>query len=296
MAIYSEKTEGRYCACGAQLELVEIENKRSDNNKDKQKNGYYQKDKTPVNTVNNQPNTQPVNQVNNQQYTQPANPVNSQQNESYANPAYNQQNAPYANPAYNQQSASYVNPAYNQQSTPYANPADNMQSTPYANPAYNQQNAPYANPAYNQQSASYVNPAYNQQNAPYVNPVNTQDTSQMENPLSPSAKKACLYLLLDDREVRFELKDITKIGRAAEGVDVDIDLAPYAGKDVSREHALIMREKDGYYIANISRNHSVRIIDSAGNELALDYGYKIILKPEQGIVLSRKLLLQFMEE
>ncbi len=248
MAIYSEKTEGRYCACGAQLELVEIENKRPDNNKDKQKNGYYQNDKTPVNTVNNQPNTQPVNQVNNQQYTQPANPVNSQQNESYANPAYNQQNAPYANPAYNQP------------------------------------------------NESYANPAYNQQNAPYVNPVNTQDNSQMENPVSPSAKKACLYLLLDDREVRFELKDITKIGRAAEGVDVDIDLAPYAGKDVSREHALIMREKDGYYIANISRNHSVRIIDSAGNELALDYGYKIILKPEQGIVLSRKLLLQFMEE
>ena len=110
-------------------------------------------------------------------------------------------------------------------------------------------------------------------------------------------KKAYLYLLLDnDEEVEFELGSITRIGRAADLVQVDIDLAQYAGKDVSRKHAVITREKDGYYITNVSQNHSVRIVDQDENETVIEYGKKELLKSEDGILLSRKVLLQFIEE
>ena len=108
--------------------------------------------------------------------------------------------------------------------------------------------------------------------------------------------KARLYLLLDNKEVEFQLSNITRIGRAADGVQVDIDLSEYAGKDVSREHAIIRREKEGYYITNVSRNHSVRIIGEDDNAVALEYGKKVLLKSEYGILLSKKVLLQFVEE
>lgn len=111
-----------------------------------------------------------------------------------------------------------------------------------------------------------------------------------------SETKAFLYLLLEDNDIEFELCNITRIGRAADGVQVDIDLSEYVGKDVSREHAVIRKEKDGYYISNVSRNHSVRVIDQDNNEVALEYGTKVHLKSEDGILLSRKVLLQFMEE
>lgn len=111
-----------------------------------------------------------------------------------------------------------------------------------------------------------------------------------------SETKAFLYLLLEDDDVEFELCNITRIGRAADGVQVDIDLSEYAGKDVSREHAVIRKEKDGYYITNVSRNHSVRIMDQNDNEVVLEYGKKALLKSEDGIILSRKVLLQFVEE
>lgn len=108
--------------------------------------------------------------------------------------------------------------------------------------------------------------------------------------------KAFLYLLLDDDDVEFELTNITRIGRAADGVQVDIDLSEYAGKDVSREHAVIRKEKDGYYITNVSRNHSVRLMDQEDNEVALEYGKRALLKTGDGIILSKKILLQFEEE
>lgn len=114
--------------------------------------------------------------------------------------------------------------------------------------------------------------------------------------INTSETKAFLYLLLEDDDVEFELCNITRIGRAAEGVQVDIDLSEYAGKSVSREHAVIRKEKDGYYITNVSRNHSVRIIDQDNNAAALAYGTKVLLKSEDGILLSKKVLLQFVEE
>lgn len=124
---------------------------------------------------------------------------------------------------------------------------------------------------------------------PEVNPIPKTGENTSET-------KAYLYLLLEDGDVEFELCNITRIGRAADGVQVDIDLSEYAGKNVSREHAVIRKEKDGYYITNVSRNHSVRIIDQDKNETALEYGKKVLLKSEDGILLSRKVLLQFVEE
>lgn len=109
-------------------------------------------------------------------------------------------------------------------------------------------------------------------------------------------KAAYLYLLLDDDEVEFKLKNITRIGRAADSVQVDIDLTEYAGKDVSREHAVLTREKDGWHITNVSRNHSVRILDKDENETAIEYGKKELLKSNDGILLSKKVLFQFIEE
>lgn len=107
--------------------------------------------------------------------------------------------------------------------------------------------------------------------------------------------KAFLYLLLEDEDVEFELSNITRIGRVADGVQVDIDLSEYAGKEVSRNHAVIRKEKDGYYITNVSRNHSVRIMDQDDNEASLEYGKKMLLKTGDGIILSKKILLQFEE-
>lgn len=108
--------------------------------------------------------------------------------------------------------------------------------------------------------------------------------------------RAFLYLLMENDEVEFELGGVTRIGRATDTVQTDIDLTEYAGKDVSREHAVITREKNGYYITNVSRNHSVRIVDQDENATAIEYGRKVRLKSEDGILLSKKILLQFVEE
>ena len=121
-----------------------------------------------------------------------------------------------------------------------------------------------------------------------------EDSVEEDEPVGDT--KAFLYLLLDDDDVEFELSNITRIGRAADGVQVDIDLSEYAGKDVSREHAVIRKEKDGYYITNVSRNHSVRLMDQEYNEVALEYGKRALLKTGDGIILSKKILLQFEEE
>lgn len=111
-----------------------------------------------------------------------------------------------------------------------------------------------------------------------------------------SFRKAFLYVLLENEDVKFEINNIARIGRVTEDVQVDINLAEYAGKEISREHAIIRKEKEGYYITNVSRNHSVRIIGQDNNEVALEYGKKVLLKSEDGILLSKKVLLQFVEE
>ncbi len=127
--------------------------------------------------------------------------------------------------------------------------------------------------------------------------LNGSPDSKLSSPDNDvSQNNACLYLLLDDDEVRYEVSDMVRIGRSTEEIKVDVDLTVYAGKDVSREHAVIKKEQDGYYITNISKNHSVRIIDNNDNETALEYGKKVRLRSEDGILLSKKILLQFVEE
>lgn len=127
--------------------------------------------------------------------------------------------------------------------------------------------------------------------------LNVITETKLSNPDNDvSQNNASLYLLLDDDEVKFEISDMVKIGRSTEEIKVDVDLAAYAGKDVSREHAVIKKEQDGYYITNVSKNHSVRIIDQNDNETALEYGKKVRLRSEDGILLSKKVLLQFVEE
>lgn len=153
----------------------------------------------------------------------------------------------------------------------------------------------------NSNNKKAVNPASQNEvsaaNAKNEKPLKREEPKK-EIPGSGAAeKKAYLYLLLDnDEEVEFELGGITRIGRTADSVLADIDLTEYAGKDVSREHAIITREKGGCYITNVSRNHSVRLVDRDENEKAIEYGKKELLKSEDGILLSRKVLLQFIEE
>lgn len=132
---------------------------------------------------------------------------------------------------------------------------------------------------------------------PKTNSIHSQEKGdvQVKNEDISEGPKAYVYLLLEEEDVAFELSNVTRIGRVADGVQVDIDLSKYAGKDVSREHAVIRKEKDGYYITNVSRNHSVRIMDQEDKEVALEYGQKVILKTGDGIILSKKILLQFEE-
>lgn len=120
-------------------------------------------------------------------------------------------------------------------------------------------------------------------------PVNREDEYNIN-------KDAFLYLLLEDEEVEFKLSNITRIGRDTNTVRVDIDLSKYVGKGISREHAIIRKEKDGYYITNVSRNHSVRLLDQDNNEVLLEYDKKALLKTGDGVILSKKILLQFEEE
>ena len=125
----------------------------------------------------------------------------------------------------------------------------------------------------------------------------SEDVVDADNEESDEESNAYLYLLLEEEDVEFELSNVTRIGRAADGVQVDIDLSEYAEKkDVSREHAVIRKEKDGYYITNVSRNHSVRLMDQDDNEVALEYGKRALLRTGVGIILSKKILLQFEEE
>lgn len=109
-------------------------------------------------------------------------------------------------------------------------------------------------------------------------------------------QEAVLYLLLDNNEeIEYKLGKKTLIGRTSDSVQVDIDLSQYAGKAVSRRHAVISRESNGYYITNLSQTHSVRLVDAKDHERAMEYGQKELLRSEDGILLSRKILLQFIE-
>lgn len=101
-----------------------------------------------------------------------------------------------------------------------------------------------------------------------------------------------LYLIPEnetDHETEYILGIKTIIGRTSDTMAVDVDLSQFGGL-ISRKHALITCEKDGFYITNLSENHSVHV-----NNKVVAHGQKMKLASEDGIILSKKVLLQFEE-
>ncbi len=122
-----------------------------------------------------------------------------------------------------------------------------------------------------------------------------EGTSQVSVKPSPVAKPEPLgYLYLipeneDEEEVEYRLGRKTIIGRSSDPIAVDVDLSQFGGI-ISRKHALITCEADGFYITNLSENHSVHV-----NNKVVVSGQKMKLTSEDGIILSKKVLLQFEE-
>lgn len=101
-----------------------------------------------------------------------------------------------------------------------------------------------------------------------------------------------LYLLPEDeeeKEVEFKLGRRTIVGRSSDTMTVDVDLSQFGGL-ISRKHVLITCEEDGFYVTNLSENHSVHV-----NNKVVVRGNKMKLESEDGIILSKKVLLQFEE-
>lgn len=101
-----------------------------------------------------------------------------------------------------------------------------------------------------------------------------------------------LYLIPENEnedETEYKLGQKTVIGRSSDTMPVDIDLSQFGGL-ISRKHALITYEHDGFYITNLSENHSVHV-----NNKVVVNGQKMKLTSEDGIILSKKVLLQFEE-
>ena len=103
---------------------------------------------------------------------------------------------------------------------------------------------------------------------------------------------AYLYLIPeneDEDETEYKLGKRTLIGRSSDTMAVDVDLSEFGGL-ISRKHALITYEQDGFYITNLSENHSVHI-----NNKVVVNGQKMKLTSGDGVILSKKVLLQFEE-
>lgn len=120
-----------------------------------------------------------------------------------------------------------------------------------------------------------------------------QSNDQNTRDRKPAAKsmKAHLVLLLDDgSEKIFALSDRCVIGVSSESNTPDIDLRPYVGETkVSKKHALIYKDRGGYFIKNTSKNHSVHL-----NEKAI-VNEPVKLQSGDMIVLSKAIVFQFEE-
>lgn len=110
-----------------------------------------------------------------------------------------------------------------------------------------------------------------------------------------ASESKILSLILDDGNIDFPLSDVTRIGRSVEGASVEIDLTKYAERDVSKKHAVVFKENDYYCITNTSKSRSVTIIHTDNSQTPLVYNQSTILKTGDGIVLSKKVLLEFKE-
>ena len=268
--IYSENEKNKYCMCGALLQLVEIDIKSQKSNAKKQNNTSSSK-KT---AENSKPKIMPekkedshIKVVDVEEQKQLDEPIlvietdsDFKENDEY--------NSPISEEIEIETECEDNEPVFNEQedsedTTPTKDFADDDDSTDET-----------------------IENEYNSDDSDALE-VTEDDTSDV---------KGYLYLLLEDDEVEYELSEVTRIGRTTEDTKADIDLTEYAGKDVSRQHVVITREKDGFFIANVSKTHSVRIIDKDNNETAMEYGSKIRLETEVGILLSKKIFLQFVEE
>ena len=119
-------------------------------------------------------------------------------------------------------------------------------------------------------------------------------TKPVSTPITPvnSQPLGHLYLIPeneDEDETEYKLGKRTLIGRSSDTMAVDVDLAQFGGL-ISRKHALITYEQDGFYITNLSENHSVHV-----NNKVVVSGQKTKLTSEDGVILSKKVLLQFEE-
>lgn len=113
-------------------------------------------------------------------------------------------------------------------------------------------------------------------------------------PITPIILKPSGHLYLipeneDEDEVEYKLGQKALIGRSSDTMSVDVDLSQFGGL-ISRKHALITYEQDGFYITNLSENHSVHV-----NNKVVVNGQKKKLESEDGVILSKKVLLQFEE-
>ena len=119
-------------------------------------------------------------------------------------------------------------------------------------------------------------------------------TKTILTPVTPEASKTLGHLFLipeneDEDEIEYKLGIKTLIGRSSDTMEVDVDLSQFGGL-ISRKHALITYEQDGFYIENLSENHSVHV-----NNKVVISGQKMKLTSEDGVILSKKVLLQFEE-
>lgn len=119
-------------------------------------------------------------------------------------------------------------------------------------------------------------------------------TKPVSVPITPVAPEPLGHLYLipeneDEDETAYKLGQRTLIGRSSDTMAVDVDLSQFGGL-ISRKHALITHEPDGFYIMNLSENHSVHV-----NNKVVVYGQKMKLTSEDGVILSKKVLLQFEE-
>lgn len=120
----------------------------------------------------------------------------------------------------------------------------------------------------------------------------SRSTLSTSNTAVSSRHIGYLYLIPeneDEDEKIYKLGKRTLIGRSSDTMLVDVDLSQFGGI-ISRRHALITYEKDGFYITNLSENHSVHV-----NNKVVVSGEKIKLTSNDGVILSKKILFQFEE-
>ena len=145
----------------------------------------------------------------------------------------------------------------------------------------------------NKQPFEQTKEPYRKEEKDYEKKPSDGDTI-VSTPITPviSQPMGHLYLIPeneDEDEIEYKLGQKTLIGRSSDTMAVDVNLSQFGGL-ISRKHAVITYEQDGFYITNLSENHSVHV-----NNKVVAKGQKMKLSSEDGVILSKKVLLQFEE-